>query len=313
VKVKLADGKARTLQHMSATTFWSADGKPMSAAQFLETLFGALPEFFRDEDQLRALWSAPDTRRKLLEGLADKCFGKEPLAEMQKVIEAQSSDLFDVLAYVAFALAPGQSTALIGANGSGKSTLLKCLIRLIEPTEGRIEMLGRDVRALGPRDLRAFRAQVGIVWQRHNLVPRLCALSNVVHGVQARRSGPRVWFQALAPADVRAEAMACLDRVGLADRALTRLGVDNLGLDGADRRYMLLLAEHYGGGPVGVETISAALSESRDAVEEVIEPYLLQQGLIQRTPRGRMLAARAWRHLGLDAPRAPSQSHLFDG
>ena len=104
--VKLADGKARTLQHMSATTFWSADGKPMSAAQFLETLFGALPEFFRDEDQLRPLWSAPDTRRKLLEGLADKGFGKEPLAEMQKVIEAQSSDLFDVLAYVAFALAP---------------------------------------------------------------------------------------------------------------------------------------------------------------------------------------------------------------
>ena len=78
----------------------------MSAAQFLETLCGALPEFFRDEDQLRALWSAPDTRCKLWEGLADNGFGKEPLAEMQKVIEAQSSDLFDVLAYVAFALAP---------------------------------------------------------------------------------------------------------------------------------------------------------------------------------------------------------------
>jgi phosphonate transport system ATP-binding protein len=131
-----------------------------------------------------------------------------------------------ILNGVAFALAPGQSTALIGANGSGKSTLLKCLIRLIEPTEGRIEMLGRDVRALGPRDLRSFRAQVGIVWQRHNLVPRLCALSNVVHGVQARLAGPQVWFQALAPAEVRAEAMACLDRVGLADRALTR--VDSL-------------------------------------------------------------------------------------
>ena len=87
----------------------------------------------------------------------------------------------------------------------------------------------------------------------------------------------------------------------LADAALTRLGVDNLGLDGADRRYLSLMAEHYGGGPVGVETLSAALSESRDALEEVIEPYLLQQGLIQRTPRGRMLAARAWRHLGLDA------------
>jgi len=99
----------------------------------------------------------------------------------------------------------------------------------------------------------------------------------------------------------------------LADRALTRLGVDNLGLDGADRRYLVLLAENYGGGPVGVETIAAALSEPRDAIEEVIEPYLLQQGLIQRTPRGRMLGAKAWRHLGLEAPRQPGQSDLFDG
>lgn len=89
----------------------------------------------------------------------------------------------------------------------------------------------------------------------------------------------------------------------MADRALTRLGVDHLGLDGADRRYLSLIAESYGGGPVGVETLSAALSESRDALEEVIEPYLLQQGLIQRTPRGRALAAAAWRHLGLEAPK----------
>ncbi|MDO8983119.1 Holliday junction branch migration DNA helicase RuvB [Cypionkella sp.] len=99
----------------------------------------------------------------------------------------------------------------------------------------------------------------------------------------------------------------------IADRALTRLGVDEIGLDGADRRYLMLLAEHYGGGPVGVETIAAALSEARDAVEEVIEPYLLQQGLLQRTPRGRMLAARAWRHLGMDAPRPAGQSDLFEG
>ncbi len=98
----------------------------------------------------------------------------------------------------------------------------------------------------------------------------------------------------------------------IADRALTRLGVDKLGLDGADRRYMMLMADHYGGGPVGVETLSAALSESRDAIEEVIEPYLLQQGLIQRTPRGRMLAARAWRHLGIEPPRQPGQSDLFE-
>ncbi|WP_128254619.1 Holliday junction branch migration DNA helicase RuvB [Falsirhodobacter deserti] len=95
----------------------------------------------------------------------------------------------------------------------------------------------------------------------------------------------------------------------IADSALSRLGVDDLGLDGADRRYILLLAENYGGGPVGIETIAAALSESRDAVEEVIEPYLLQQGLIQRTPRGRMLAQKAWQHIGIAPPR--TQPDLF--
>ncbi len=95
----------------------------------------------------------------------------------------------------------------------------------------------------------------------------------------------------------------------LADRALTRLGVDHLGLDGADRRYLRLIAENYAGGPVGIETMSAALSESRDALEEVIEPFLLQQGLLQRTPRGRMLADKAWAHLGMTAPK--NQSDLF--
>ncbi len=106
VKVRLADGKARTIQHMMATSFWHPDGTPMSAHQFMEALFGKLPEFFRDEDELRALWSAPDTRRKLLEGLAEKGFGRDQLAEMQKIIDAENSDLFDVLAHVAYALAP---------------------------------------------------------------------------------------------------------------------------------------------------------------------------------------------------------------
>ena len=96
----------------------------------------------------------------------------------------------------------------------------------------------------------------------------------------------------------------------LADHALTRLGVDNLGLDGADRRYLLLIAENYAGGPVGIETMSAALSESRDALEEVIEPFLLQKGLIQRTPRGRMLAQKGWDHLGMAAPNV--QGALFE-
>ena len=98
----------------------------------------------------------------------------------------------------------------------------------------------------------------------------------------------------------------------IADHALTRLGVDKLGLDGADRRYLTLIAENYQGGPVGIETLSAALSESRDSLEEVIEPFLLQQGLIQRTPRGRMLAQKGWAHLGLAAPQPPGQQGLFE-
>ncbi len=104
--MKLADGKARTIQHMMATTFWHPDGTPMSAQQFMELLFGKLPAFFKDEAELRAIWSAPDTRKKLLEGLAEKGFGLEQLAEMQRIIDAEKSDLFDVLAHVAYALPP---------------------------------------------------------------------------------------------------------------------------------------------------------------------------------------------------------------
>ena len=106
VRVKLRDGKERTIQHISVTTFWGPDGKPISAAEFMTVLFGQLPEFFKDEDELRALWSLPDTRKKLLEGLAEKGFGKDQLGEMQKIIDAENSDLFDVLAHVAFAMQP---------------------------------------------------------------------------------------------------------------------------------------------------------------------------------------------------------------
>jgi type I restriction enzyme R subunit len=105
-KVKLADGKERNIQHMTCTSFWHPDGTPMSAQQFLEMLFGRLPEFFANEDELRTIWSAPDTRRKLLEGLAEAGFGPEQLAEMQKIIDAEASDLFDVLAHVAYARPP---------------------------------------------------------------------------------------------------------------------------------------------------------------------------------------------------------------
>ena len=106
VKVKLADGKERTIQHMSATSFWSPDGKPISAAEFIQRLFGELPALFADEDELRAVWGRPDTRRKLLEGLEEKGYGMEQLAEVGKLIEAENSDLYDVLAYIAFNQAP---------------------------------------------------------------------------------------------------------------------------------------------------------------------------------------------------------------
>ena len=89
----------------------------------------------------------------------------------------------------------------------------------------------------------------------------------------------------------------------VADDALTRLEVDSLGLDQLDRRYLMMIAMNFGGGPVGIETIAAGLSEPRDAIEDIIEPYLIQQGFIQRTPRGRVLTANAWKHLGLAAPK----------
>ena len=98
----------------------------------------------------------------------------------------------------------------------------------------------------------------------------------------------------------------------LAANALSRLEVDKLGLDSSDRRYLTYIAQHYAGGPVGVETLAAGLSEQRDGIEETIEPYLLQIGFIQRTPRGRMLTATAWNHLGLPIPKtATNQGNLL--
>ncbi len=104
VRVKLADGKERTIQHMMMTTFWHPDGTPMSAQQFMELLYGKLPDFFQSEAELRTPWSAPETGSKLLAGLAEKGFGHEQLAEMQKCIDAEQSDIFDVLAYLRYNL-----------------------------------------------------------------------------------------------------------------------------------------------------------------------------------------------------------------
>jgi len=106
IKVKLADGKERTIQHMQCTSYWHPDGTPISAHEFMQLLFGQLPDFIKNEAELRTLWSVPDTRKKLLQGLSEKGFGLDQLAEMQKIINAENSDLFDVLAYVAYASPP---------------------------------------------------------------------------------------------------------------------------------------------------------------------------------------------------------------
>lgn len=110
-----------------------------------------------------------------------------------------------------------------------------------------------------------------------------------------------------------AEGATTIDQA-CAARGLARLEVDAAGLDALDRRYLRTLIDHYGGGPAGVDTMAYALAESRDSVEDVVEPFLLQQGFIQRTARGRMACARAWIHLGLEAPaQRPVQAQLFDG
>jgi type I restriction enzyme R subunit len=106
LKIKLRDGKERQIQHMISTSFWSADGRPISAEEFLQNLFGKLPEFFKNEDELRNIWSNPITRKTLLEKLADAGYGKDELSTLQKLIDAEKSDLFDVLEYISFAVTP---------------------------------------------------------------------------------------------------------------------------------------------------------------------------------------------------------------
>lgn len=126
-----------------------------------------------------------------------------------------------VFSGVSINIAPGSLVALIGANGAGKSTLLRCIPRLIEPDSGSIHVLRQDT-GCGPRQLRRIRSGIGFVFQKHNLVGRLSALTNVIHGAQARHFGVRAWSQALAPRHLREEALDCLARVGLASIACQR-------------------------------------------------------------------------------------------
>lgn len=116
IVVKLAPGKELAIRDMMATSYWSPDGTPISAAQFVQRLYGELPGLFRDEDQLRALWSRPDTRRKLLHGLEEKGYGGAQLRQLQKMLDAENSDLYDVLAFVAFALPPMTREARVNAG-----------------------------------------------------------------------------------------------------------------------------------------------------------------------------------------------------
>ena len=127
-----------------------------------------------------------------------------------------------VLRNVHFQVATGQRVALIGANGAGKSTLLRCCMHLIRPDAGEVRLFGTPLGGLDAQALRRLRAQVGFVFQKHNLVPRLSALSNVLHGALPRAPLARAWLQSLAPAALREEAMLCLERVGLTHIALRR-------------------------------------------------------------------------------------------
>jgi len=127
-----------------------------------------------------------------------------------------------ILTNVSFRLARGEATALVGANGTGKSTLLRCLMGLIPTSDGSVHWLGQQTKKATVQEMRKVRAQVGLVSQKHNLVPRLSVLSNVVHGLLGKHPGLRHWSHALAPRASREAAMRALERVGLADFAHRR-------------------------------------------------------------------------------------------
>ena len=127
-----------------------------------------------------------------------------------------------VLADVTFSVARSEAVALIGGNGSGKSTLLRCCLGLVEPDQGEIFFQRQSIASLSEPQLRRVRSRVGLIFQRHNLVPRLSVLTNVVHGAMGRKGGMRTWRHCMAPQALREEAMACLAKVGLSHLAASR-------------------------------------------------------------------------------------------
>jgi Holliday junction DNA helicase RuvB len=166
-------------------------------------------------------------------------------------------------------------------------------LRLNFYTEAELELIvNRGARVLG----------IGITTDGANEIARRARGTPRIAGRLLRRVRDFAQFAGLD----------AIDRA-TADRALIALEVDAAGLDAMDRRYLTTIAVNYGGGPVGVETLAAALSEPRDAIEDIIEPFLIQRGLLQRTPRGRLLTSHAFRHLGLTEPaRDPAQFQLFE-
>lgn len=145
-----------------------------------------------------------------------------PVLEAVRLAKTYPNSPEPVLKQVSFMVREGESVALIGSNGAGKSTLMRCCMQLLSIDEGTIRFLGEDVTGFSENDLKFQRGQVGFIFQYHNLVPRLSVLTNVLHGVMSRRSGPKTWFQSLASQEDRHEAMTCLDKVGLAHLAMRR-------------------------------------------------------------------------------------------
>ncbi len=141
LKIKLRDGKEREIQHMIATSFWSTDGKPVSSEEFLKNLYDALPGFFKNEDKLRRIWSDPSTRRVFLDKLAEAGYGKDELTALQQLINAEKSDIFDVLEYVSYAIQPitresrvaqAQTVIYKGLDNKQKDFLEFVLLKYIE-------------------------------------------------------------------------------------------------------------------------------------------------------------------------------------
>lgn len=145
-----------------------------------------------------------------------------PALKVHRLSKRFDGAVAPVWSEISFEVPSGQSVAIIGGNGTGKSTLLRCCLRLIEPNDGDVHLHGEKLTGSHARQLRRMRSNVGFVFQKHNLVPRLSVLSNVLHGGMARSRGPRHWHHALASKEDREYAMHCLEQVSLAHLAECR-------------------------------------------------------------------------------------------